>query len=97
MLLAQVGIERADIPSGVDIQLNRGVRHLEEPGLSVVRACGENSGAQQRDGPIAGIVSPVFPWFVSRPFTNTEDALIIGAPDSTADDYDGDNSRTLQE
>jgi hypothetical protein len=38
VLFPQIGIERADIPLGVDIQLNRRVRHLEEPRLRATRA-----------------------------------------------------------
>src|SRR5208283_5404674 len=84
VFFAQVGIERADVPSGVDIQLNRGVRYLENPGLSVVRTCGENSGADQGEGPVVGIAAPVLPGFVSRSFTDTEGTLLVGAPDSSA-------------
>jgi len=40
VLLPQEGIERPDVSLRVDIQLNRGIRHLEEPRLCVVRARG---------------------------------------------------------
>src|SRR5208282_5935159 len=95
VLFAQIGIERADIPLGIDIQLNGRIGYFEKPGLSVVGTCGENSGVHERQRPVAGIAAPVFPRFVSRPLAYTKYALVVGAPDSTADDYDGKSSRAL--
>jgi hypothetical protein len=38
---------------------------------------------------------PVFPGLVSWSLAHTKNALIAGAPDSTAHNHDGDNSRAL--
>ena len=99
VFFSQVGIECPDISLGVDVQLNRGIRHFEEPRLRIVRARRQNRGAHQREGsvPVGRTFAPVFPGFVGRSLADAEDALIVGAPDSSACNYDGNNSGAFQE
>ncbi len=47
MFFAEVGIERADVAPGIEVQFDRGVGDFESPGLGVVRAGGEDRGAHQ--------------------------------------------------
>jgi hypothetical protein len=51
--------------------------------------------SHQRESSLVEIVTPVFPRFVSRPLTDAEDTIVIGAPDSTAHD-DSHNSHPIQ-
>jgi hypothetical protein len=62
-----------------------------------MRTGGQNRSTHLRQRSIVRILAPVFPRFVSRSFADTENALIVGASDSAADNRYGDNSRALQE
>lgn len=84
VLFPKVGIEWADIPCGIDVQLDGGIRYLEEPWLGVVRTCSQNSRANERQWPIPRSRTPIFPRFVSWTVASAENAVIVGAPNSTA-------------
>src|SRR5271157_877404 len=88
VFFAQIWIKRADIPAGVDVQLNRGIADLEEPGLGVMRTGGENRGAHQSEWTVL-CFAPVFPRLVSWAVTGAEDALIPSPPNAAAHDRDG--------
>src|ERR1700679_1597200 len=97
MLFSQIRVEGADIPIAIDIQLNRSTGYFEEPGLSVVWTSGENRGANQSHGSIAGLLTPVFPGLVGGTLANTENALVVGMPDSTACHNNSNGACALQE
>src|SRR5580658_1276252 len=63
MLLSQITIKSAWIPSRIRIQLDLIVGDLEKPGLGVVWTGGQNRRAHERQWPIL-LVLPVLPWLV---------------------------------
>src|SRR5690348_3600226 len=97
MLFAQIRIKSADVPLGVDVQLDGRIGDLEKPRLSVMRAGGQNRGAHQGERSIVSGFAPVLPRLVCRSFTDSENSLIPGAPHASAHDGDGYDSCAFEE
>ena len=76
--LPKIGIERAEIPGSVGMDLDSCVGELEAPGLGVVRVGGEDAGAHQRERPL--IRAPVPPRLGGRTLADGEHAFAIAPP-----------------